>query len=147
MDSYGLNSHIMAHGVSLAVEIKLAEPLVMGRGVVLCKIVTQVCVYGGPADVEFSLFNGVLDPVIAHVHSLEPFLENGFVCNAISGGIVRFELCSIWGWPIYFSVSRVTVPVLALKNRAPYSASATEETTCLRTVDWQSRGPLERDEH
>jgi hypothetical protein len=77
---------------------------------------------GGAADDDLSLFNAVLDPVIAHAHSLGPFLENGF-----------FAMPSLasWGWPISFSVSRVTVPVLALTNRAPYSASATEETTCL----------------
>jgi hypothetical protein len=85
------------HGVSFAVEMKRAESFVMRRGVVLCKVVTQVCVSGGAADVELSLFNAVLDPVIAHVHSLGPFLENGFVCNAISGGIAGFELCSILG--------------------------------------------------
>jgi hypothetical protein len=86
------------HGVSLVVEIKWAESFVMRRaGVVLCKVVTQVCVSGGPADVELSLLNAVLDPVIAHVHNLGSFLENGFVCNAIIGGIVCFELCSILG--------------------------------------------------
>jgi hypothetical protein len=69
----------------------------MRRGVVICKVVTQVCVTGGPADVEFSLFSVFLDPVIAHMHSLGPFLDNGFVCNVISGGIVGFELCSILG--------------------------------------------------
>jgi hypothetical protein len=85
------------YGGSVDVEIKRAESLVMRRGMVLCKVVTQVCVAGVPADVELSLFNAVLDPVIAHVHSLGPFLENGFVCNVISGGIVAFELCSILG--------------------------------------------------
>jgi hypothetical protein len=35
------------HGVSLDVEIKRAESFVMRRGVVLCKVVTQVCVSGG----------------------------------------------------------------------------------------------------
>jgi hypothetical protein len=126
------------HGVSLAVEIKRSELFVMRWGVVLYKVVTQVFVSGGPSDVELSLFNGVLDPVIAHVHSPGTFVENGFVCNAISGGIVGFELCSI---PTSFSVYWVTVPVLPLTNRAPYSASATEEATCLRTVGWQSRVP------
>jgi hypothetical protein len=51
----------------------------MRQGVVLCKVVTQVCVSGGPADVELSLFNAVLDAVVAHVHSLGTVLENGFV--------------------------------------------------------------------
>jgi hypothetical protein len=83
------------HGVSLADEIKRAGSFVMRRGVVLCKVVTQVFVSGGPANVLCSLLDAVLDPVVAHVHSLGPFLENGFVCNAISGGIVGFELCSI----------------------------------------------------
>jgi hypothetical protein len=58
------------YGVSLDVEIKLAELFVMRRGAVLCKVVNQVCVSGGPADVELSLFNAVLDPVLVHVHSL-----------------------------------------------------------------------------
>jgi hypothetical protein len=94
------------HGVSLDVEIKRAESLVMRRGVVLCKVVTQVCVSGGRADVELSLFNAVLDPVIAHIHSIGPFLEKCFVCNAISRGIVCFELCSILGGGPSLSVFR-----------------------------------------
>jgi hypothetical protein len=118
------------HGVSLAVDIKRAESLVMRRGVVLCRVVTQVCVSGGPPDVQLSLFNAVLDLVIAHVHSLGPFLENGFVCNAISGGIVCFELCSILGVPHF------------LQCLAGDSARFGIDK---RTVDWHSRGPLERD--
>jgi hypothetical protein len=90
------------HGVSMAVEIKRAESLVMRRGVVLCKVVTQVCVSGGSADVELSLFDAVLDSVISHVHSIGLFLKECFVCNTISGGIVGFELCSILGVPHLF---------------------------------------------
>jgi hypothetical protein len=69
------------HWHSVAVEIKRVELLVMGRGVVLCKVVTQVCVTRGPADVRLSLLNVVLDPVVVHVHILGSFLDNCFVCN------------------------------------------------------------------
>jgi hypothetical protein len=85
------------HWLSLDVEIKWAESLVVGRGVVLCKVVTQVCVTGGAADVEFSLLDAVLDPVVARIHSFGSFLENSFVCNSICGGVVSFELCSVLG--------------------------------------------------
>jgi hypothetical protein len=85
------------HWFSVAVEITWVESLVMGRGVVLRKVVTQVCVTGGPADVKVSLLNAVLDPVVEHVHSLVSFLEDSFVCNSICCGVVGFELCSILG--------------------------------------------------
>jgi hypothetical protein len=49
-----------------------------------------------------------------------------------------------FGCTISLRVSRVTVPVLALTNMAPYSASETEEATCFRTVDWHIRGEFER---
>jgi hypothetical protein len=135
------------HGVRLAVDIKRTESLVMRRGVVLCKLVTQVCVTGGPADVELSLLDAVLDPVITHVHRLRPCLENGFFSMPSAVVVSVLSSAASWGCPISFSVSRMTVPVLELTNRAPYRASETEETTCLRTLDWHSRIPLEREGH
>jgi hypothetical protein len=71
------------HWLRVAVEIKRTESLVMGRGVVLCKVVTQVGVTGGAADIKLSLLDAVLDPVVAHIHSFGSFLENSFVCNSI----------------------------------------------------------------
>jgi hypothetical protein len=65
--------------------------------VVLCRVVTQVGVTGGPADVELSLLDAVLDPVVAHIYSFGSFLEKSFVCNSSCGGVVGFELCSILG--------------------------------------------------
>jgi hypothetical protein len=50
---------------------------------------------GRPAGVKLSLLNAVLDPIVAHVHSLGIFLEYCFVGNSICGGVVRFELCCI----------------------------------------------------
>jgi hypothetical protein len=88
---------IADHWLSVAVDIKRTESLVMGRGVVLCKVVTQVCVTGVPADVELSLLDAVLDPLVAHIHSLGSFLENIFVCNSICCGVVGFELSSVLG--------------------------------------------------
>jgi hypothetical protein len=42
--------------------------------------------------------------------------------------------------PSKSSFVRVAVPVLVLTDTAPNSASATEETTCLRMVEWHIRG-------
>jgi hypothetical protein len=85
------------HWLSVAVEIKRAYSFVMGQRLVICKVVTQVGVTGAPDDIELSLLDVVLDPLVAHVHSLGSFLENSFVCNSICGGVVSFELCSILG--------------------------------------------------
>jgi hypothetical protein len=92
-----------------------------------------VCVTWGPADVKLSLLDAVLDLVVAHVHSIGPFLENFSFGNSICCVIVCFELCCI----LWMSHSP--------ESFSRYSASfgidkATEETTCFRTVDWHSRG-------
>jgi hypothetical protein len=88
--------------LNVDVEIKPVELLVMGRGVVLPKVVTQVCVTSGPADVKLPLLDAVLDPGVAHVHSVGFFSENGFVCNSICYGVVGFELCRILGVSHFF---------------------------------------------
>jgi hypothetical protein len=54
------------------------------------KVVTQVCVTWGPADVKLSLLDVVLYLVVAHVHSFGHFLENCFFGNSICGGVVFF---------------------------------------------------------
>jgi hypothetical protein len=83
------------HWLRVDVEIEGEDSTVMGWGVVLRKVVTQVCVTWGPAGGKCSLLNAVLDPVVTHVHSLGPSLENCFVCNSICFCVVGFDLCCI----------------------------------------------------
>jgi hypothetical protein len=135
------------HWISVAVDIKRAELLVTGRGEVFSKVVTQVCVTRGPADVELSLLDAVLDPVVAHIHSLGSFLENSFVCNSICGGVAGFDLCSILEVSHFLERFTCDSTSFGIDKQGTILASATEETTCLRTVDWHSRGPFERDVH
>jgi hypothetical protein len=72
--------------------------------------------------------------------ALDLFSENCIVGNSIFCGVVHFEICCIL-WVSHFleSFSRYSGS-FGIEKMTPYSASATEENTYFRTVEWHSRG-------
>ena len=74
-------------GVALVVYIEVGGShfSVMGRGVVLSKVVGQVDVAALPVDLELALLGAVLHPVEPHVHGFRAF----DFCSAIGETIGR----------------------------------------------------------
>jgi hypothetical protein len=73
---------------------------------------------------------------------LEPFLWMVLLMIPSDVELSVFISVASCGWPISVSIVRMTVPVLVLKNTTPNLASATEDTTCLRKVEWYRSGAL-----
>jgi hypothetical protein len=107
----------------------------MGRGVMFREVVGLVGMAGSPIEMKLFLVDSVLYPVEAHIHGFRFLLAKLLVGKAIYCGIVD----SNWGGGLRMShfsraIQRVT-PSLVLLNRAPHSASSTDEMTLHMIVE------------
>jgi hypothetical protein len=79
-----------------------AHEAVMGRGMVLDKVVSEVLVGSFlPMDTVLALTDSVTDPIIVHVDGAGAMLFDSIVDNTIGGGIVSLHRGG-WLWPAHF---------------------------------------------
>ena len=63
----------------------------MGRGMMLGKIVGGIVGAAPPINEKFALFDSVLDPIEAHVEGARAALFDGLVGNAGGAGVVSLQ--------------------------------------------------------
>ena len=61
-----------------------------------CEVVGSVVFSFCPIEVELTLCNTVLDPVVTHVERLQPFHADLRSKDVVSGRVVGFEGGSLW---------------------------------------------------
>jgi hypothetical protein len=82
---------VIAAGVPWVVDVDGSDGLMVGRRVMLGKVIRSILFTLSPIDEELSLGGTVLDPVETHVDCLGAFLLDGVVGDSGGGAVIRLE--------------------------------------------------------
>jgi hypothetical protein len=74
-------------------QVACAHQFVMGRGMVLGKVVSEIFFTSTPMNDEVALLDSIADPVKAHVNCFGSALFDCFVGNASGAGTVGLDWC------------------------------------------------------
>lgn len=72
-------------------EVRGLDLLMVGGGMVFCKVITHVVFSTAPVYKEMALADAVLDPAKAHVQCFEFALADGSISDAGRSGVISLD--------------------------------------------------------